>query len=173
MSEISQRVDLNTCTYSEPCKAVAEASESISFIPHCKNRCPWENDIVKKARRDPVEAKRRSRSQPSPAHTEMTLSAAYDSEQVKYYEALITEVENACIEGQHSKTWRVIADISGKKRKQSHGVSADTQEELTKIWETHFWKLLSPEIPSCEVLSNDPVVPPEVLFQTDPLAKKS
>ena len=103
----------------------------------------------------------------------MTLSAAYDSEQVKYYEVLITEVENACIEGQHSKTWRVIADISGKKRKQSHGVSADTQEELTKIWETHFWKLLSPEIPSCEVLSNDPVVPPEVLFQTDPLTKKS
>lgn len=50
------------------------------------------------------------------AEKAVTLSAAHGSEREKYYEALITEVENACIEGQHSKAWHFIADISGKKR---------------------------------------------------------
>lgn len=45
----------------------------------------------------------------------------------------MSEVENACIEGRHSKAWHVIVDMSGKKRKQPQGVSADTPEELTQI----------------------------------------
>lgn len=86
MSEISMRADLNTCTYSELCEAVKEASESILCIPHCKNRCPRDNDIVTKARRELVIAMKQSHNQPSSVHTEVAaakavaLSAAYDSE---------------------------------------------------------------------------------------------
>ena len=80
----------------------------------------------------------------------------------------MSEVENACIEGRHSKAWQVIAIMSGRKRKQPSGVTADTPEELTQIWEAHFRKLLSPEIPICEVPCYDPVVPTDILFRTDP-----
>lgn len=58
--------------------------------------------------------------------------------------------------------------MSGKKRKQPSGVTADTPEELTQIWEAHFQKLLSPEIPICEIPCHDPVVPPDILSRTDP-----
>ena len=47
-------------------------------------------------------------------------------------------------------------------------LQCDTPEELTQIWEAHFRKLLSPEIPICEVPCYDPVVPPDILFRTDP-----
>ena len=68
--EITKTTDLNTCTYSELCNAVKQASESIPCMPRRKKRCPWVNDTVEEARRDLVEAKRRSRSQPSSAHAE-------------------------------------------------------------------------------------------------------
>lgn len=115
VSKITRKANLNTCTYSELCKVVKDASESSPCLTRCKKRCPWccrrYDDTVEEVKRELIEAKRRRHSQTSLVHAEVAvakaaaLSAAYNSEREKYYDAMMLELENACTQGKHSKTW--------------------------------------------------------------------
>lgn len=121
VSKITRKANLNTCTYSELCKVVKDASESSPCLTRCKKRCPWccrrYDDTVEEVKRELIEAKRRRHSQPSLVHAEVAvakaaaLSAAYNSEHEKYYNAMMLELENACTQGKHSKTWRTHSDL--------------------------------------------------------------
>ena len=71
----------------------------------------------------------------------------------------VTEVENAHESMKHREAWKLINDISGRKKAQSSLLKANSPEERVKLWHTHFSKLLG----SPPTIS-DPEVPIQTVF---------
>ena len=54
----------------------------------------------------------------------------------------VSEVENAHESLKHREAWRLINEISGRKKAQTSKLKASSPEERVKLWHTHFSKLL-------------------------------
>ena len=54
----------------------------------------------------------------------------------------VVEAENAHESMKHSEAWKLINEISGRKKAQSSKLKASSPEERVQLWHTHFSKLL-------------------------------
>ena len=70
------------------------------------------------------------------------LDKAYEEVNAEFLDKRLQEVENASLNQQHNMSWKLINDISGRKRTRSENLKGKTKEERLKGWYTHFKDLL-------------------------------
>ena len=71
-----------------------------------------------------------------------SLKKTYLSEQTKYLQQKIDEIENSVANQKSSNAWKVINEISGRRSTNSAKLKASNQEERVKLWKKHFQDLL-------------------------------
>ena len=70
------------------------------------------------------------------------MKKTYLSEQTKYLQQKIDEIENSVANQKLSNAWKVINEISGRRSTNSAKLKASNQEERVKLWKKHFQDLL-------------------------------
>jgi hypothetical protein len=73
-----------------------------------------------------------------------SLSSLYISKKNLYYDDLSTKLMALSGDNQHTKAWRQIDIITGRKARAQHNINADSEEEKTQLWVSLFKQLLNP-----------------------------
>ena len=109
---------------------------------------PWENEEIQNSRKILQQAGKKRDSQPSQQNKQnfskalKSLKKTYLSEQTKYLQQKIDEIENSVANQKSSNAWKVINEISGRRSTNSAKLKASNQEERVKLWKKHFQDLL-------------------------------
>ena len=82
-------------------------------------------------------ANRRNRSQYAP-----DLQMVYEELEEKELTGRINDIKQAHANQQHAEAWKLINDITGRKKSPAGKLNAKNQEERKKLWFNHFSKLL-------------------------------
>jgi hypothetical protein len=129
-------------------------------------RKPWEDVEITQARKVLEVAKIKFQNCRTPENKKVAASAAktlsdlYISKENLYYIKLSNELMAMSGDNQHAEAWRQVNKISGRKARTQHVINADSEEERTKIWVSHFKNLLSPSVtPSLKKVVHAPVLP--------------
>ena len=106
---------------------------------------PSYTQFVLEAKRTSKEA-RTGDSRKQTADATRSLAQLYTDKEEAFYASMASEVEQASKDGKHSAAWRVIDQMTGRKRRQTCSIAADTQERLS-LWRDHFKQLLTSKAP--------------------------
>ena len=71
-----------------------------------------------------------------------SLVNSYDSEQKKYINKKIYEIQKATTNMNSALAWETINDISGRKRSNKSKLKANNDNELIELWHKYFKELL-------------------------------
>ena len=116
--------------------------------PKSKRTVPWETQEISRKRQLLRDAASRKNSIPTRRNLRLfneaqrALTYAYESEQKKYIEQKINELKTANENNQSSLAWKIISEISGKKRPNKSKLRANSQQERLNLWKNHFSNLL-------------------------------
>ena len=70
------------------------------------------------------------------------LDKAYGEAKAEFLDKKLQEIESASFSQQHKKSWKLINNISGRKRSRSGHLKGKTKEERAENWYVHFKQLL-------------------------------
>ena len=73
------------------------------------------------------------------------LKSTYDQVFLDELESLIKQVENADLRAQHSESWKIINQISGRKAAKKGIIKGKNKDERVSSWYRHFSQLLGNE----------------------------
>ena len=127
------------------------------FVPDkdaVKKRKPWEDGDIAKARDVLLQSKlkylhgRTPENKAAYAATAKILSDLYIYKENQYYTNLSEELMRLSGDNQHAEAWRQIDIITGRKARAQYVINADSEEERTKLWVSHFKQLLNPNVAS-------------------------
>ena len=88
------------------------------------------------------------------------LNWTYLDEQQKYIQDQIDKINNAATNQQSSLTWKIVNNVSGRKKSPKSKLKANTQEERLELWKNHFQGLLGKEptvndLPMTKIIHNE------------------
>ena len=104
--------------------------------------------VIENSRKILQQAGKKRDSQPSQQNKQnfskalKSLKKTYLSEQTKYLQQKIDEIENSVANQKSSNAWKVINENSGRRSTNSAKLKASNQEERVKLWKKHFQDLL-------------------------------
>ena len=151
---------------SDICTAIGHTPSYTQFVAAAATACenhlpvkrqfarsrPWLDSDIIAARKRVLEAKRTSKEARTDDSRKQTVDATrslaqlYTDKEEAFYASMASEVEQASKDGKHSAAWRVIDRMTGRKRRQTCSIAADTQERLS-LWRDHFKQLLTSKAP--------------------------
>ena len=133
----------------EVTKAHEEAAEKcIPVKARQKRKAPWENFAVAEKRESLKAITKLKNEDPATenlkkhSNAQKELDQAYNSEQLKYVQHQIDEVESMHINKQASAAWQIVNNISGRKQSSQGKLKASSQDERLQKWKGHFQMLL-------------------------------
>ena len=62
-----------------------------------------------------------------------------------YYDDLSAKLMTLSGDNQHAEAWKQIDLITGRKARMQYNINADSEEERTQLWVSHFKQLLNPK----------------------------
>ena len=88
------------------------------------------------------------------------LNWTYLDEQQKYIQDQIDKINNAATNQQSSLTWKIVNNVSGRRKSPKSKLKANTQEERLELWKNHFQGLLGKEptvndLPMTKIIHNE------------------
>ena len=127
------------------------AEKFIPLRPKIKSLAPWENDIVtlkreklktltKQISKYPTRQSQRAKDKAL-----KELNETYLEEQQKYIQTQIDKINDASANQQSSLAWKIVNNISGRKKSPKSKLKAKTQSERIELWKNHFQSLLGNE----------------------------
>ena len=138
--------EMTTCEeYAAFEKAVHEtACKIIPLKPKLKKKVPWETPEIIQCRENLKTAAENKRKKPTRANTrkyknaQTKLKTTYEKEQCDYINSKIKEIEEAVDNKQSAIAWKIVNEISGRKKTNKAKLKAKDQNERIRNWEKHF-----------------------------------
>ena len=150
----------NNTSYTHFVIAHKEAAEqNIPKKEKIKKKAPWENEEILEKRKIVKDLGKIKRKNPTRLNArrhqlaQKELELSYTNLQQKYIQEQIDEIRMTHVSKQSSQAWKIVKDISGKKRSCQAKLKADSQEERLDKWKSHFKNLLG-NIPN---VANTPI----------------
>ena len=158
-STLANRLDSNDATlrYENFVEAISSANKKLlQPIPRRRSNDPASDPRVAEARYDLIAAKEVYHASPTEearvivAEKKNHLSSCYNTIQEETITNKITLAESATDRCKNKESWRLINDISGRKKRGLGLVEGGSAQGRLEAWKTHFTKLLGqpPQVPS-------------------------
>jgi len=152
---------------------IEAAAEKVVGIRRTTRAPSWVSDATNKLRDERDQAKKAYNSSRTPENKQsyrdinMKLNKSYEADEIKHLEDKLQELNQAAAQGQHSRTWKIVNELSGKKIsnaaakvKRADGSTINSTRELLSEWKTYFSNLLNNVTDSEDI---DPPTPTEDL----------
>ena len=124
------------------------AKQILPIAKKNKKRYLPEGPLITKAREDLEQASKNYETKRSKANRltvkekKQKLKDAYEELEEKELTGRINEIRQSHANQQHAEAWKLINDITGRKKTPTGKLNAKNQEERKKLWFDHFSKLL-------------------------------
>ena len=147
------------------------ATEHMPLKPKVKQRIPWECNKISEARLRLKKIAMTKNKNPSRSNitkynaAKRTLDAAYQEEQQNYLNMQIDTLQSAADNQKASVAWKIVNDISGKKKSSKARIKASSQEDRMNKWKEHFKQLLG-NVPTIKKEPTTPIVNYELPIKT-------
>ena len=167
----------NQHNYSLFSKLTKEASDKfLQDKDPILKRKPWEDEDIAKVRLSVHQKKLKFLHNRSPenkstySNAAQILSDLYISKENQYYIQLSEKLMSLAGDNQHSEAWKQINIITGRKARTPYVINANSPEERTQLWVSHFKQLLNPVIlPVPEKVVHPNILPDINLVYNDQL----
>ena len=147
------------------------ANENVPLKTKIKYRAPWDNDKISQERanlKDTAKIKNRNptwRNISKFNEAKEKLDAAYKQEQLTYLQKKIEEIQSTADNQKSAIAWKIVNDVSGRKKSSHARIKASSQEERIDKWKQHFERLLG-SAPSIVAEPTRPILNDELPIKT-------
>ena len=124
------------------------AKECIPLKPIVKRKFPWENEAIEEKRNQLKSLSSQKTALPTSKDimlikkAKQGLRLTYEKEQAKFLQSKIDEIKSAADNKQSALAWKVVNEISGRKKSHRAKIKAIDQDDRLSKWKDHFHKLL-------------------------------